>query len=98
MTMREIPDKYHEALWEITGAGSPPKAVQAAVAYIEGEAVQDDCAEAFDVDPVTIRKNVERIIDMGVVDLEYVQENCKRPGLGQFGEYTDGERTWKPKP
>ena len=97
MTMKEIPDKYHEALWEITGSGTAPNVVQAAVEYIETPRTQWEIAGEYDVTEVGIRRNVERIIDMGVVDLEYVQENCVRPGKGKFGERTNGERKWKPK-
>jgi len=33
-TMKEIPDKYHNFLWDYTGNGNGPKSVQAAVCYV----------------------------------------------------------------
>lgn len=98
MTMKEIPEKYHEALWEITGRGTPPSAVQAAVSYIEGECTQEDAADAFGVTKVTVRKLTRDLIDMGVVDIEYVRRKGSRDGDGRFGRWTVNGDTvaWTP--
>jgi len=91
----EIPDKYRDAYEEITGQGKPPRGFQAAVCYIESDVSQYTVEEAFDVTPVTIRDHTRRLINRGVVSLEYVQTNSPRAGTkGQFngdGEMCAGE-------
>ena len=96
MTMREIPDKYHEALWELTGQGKSPKSVQATIDYIEGEGTQCELANKYGITEWSVRNVSREMVEQGYVELEYIQENCDREGKGVFGQFTNGECTWKP--
>jgi len=85
-TMRDIPDKYHEFLWEYTGSGKSPASVQAAVSYIESSATIDETCETFGVSDPALRDAVNAMIDNNVVTLQEVRENCVDNGLQTFGE------------
>ena len=89
-TMRDIPDKYHEFLWEYTGEGKSPHVVQAAVTYIETKGGVKECADDFGTCHEGIKDCVEAMLDRGVVTLEEVRENNFKNGFQTFGENRSG--------
>jgi len=93
----DIPERYEEAFWELTGSGMKPSALRAAIMYIENEVSQYEAAEEYDVTDVAVRDNLEKLIDTDYVTLEEVRANSVRTGKGVFGNHTVGNRTWKPE-
>lgn len=92
---REIPAKYRDVYDDLTGKGKSPKAVQAAICYIESEVTQSVAADAFGVTAFAVRTHTRELVRRGVVSLEYVRENSPREGRGQFngmdGKHAGGE-------
>lgn len=59
-----IPEKYHKYLSEWIGKGKSPRSFCAVVCYLESDKTQKECAEEFDVTPITLRNNRDYVLEV----------------------------------